>query len=188
MTRFQSVCRVVAAVLLLSLAGLPTVGCTPRHSTEKSGELARMARLLPAVEVERASALRLSRQVSICLVSAGAREEREQLLPSAQRGLASHFAAVGVEPTPMSYLEMLAVRPCESSVYLFYIDPICTKGSASGCAGFDRFRVSVVQRTDGRVMDQMTVRLRQGFWQVGGTDSGQLIEIFDELGDALTID
>lgn len=171
----------VRGLLALTLSGL-LVACTPSHTIDKSAALARTMRLLPQVDIERESQLRLTPQAELCLVAG----ETGAMLPLAQQGLAHHFVAVGIEPVAMSYLEMLAVRPCATSVYLFYIDPVC--GEAGACERPDRFHITVVQRADGRLIDQITLRRKAGVWGFGCAESARIVEVFTELGAVLAID
>lgn len=170
----------IALYRLLAIAGLSLLtACTPSHTRDTARQIGEGARLLDGVEVVRGHNRMIARQARICLVADDSLRRPDVLLQLAQQAFAAEFAAVGVEPQTLSYLEMIQVRPCQSADYLFHIAAQCV----TECRA-DPLLVRIAH-PDGSRFDNVQLHLQGGWWRFGSTSAAQRQAAFTRLARQL---
>lgn len=174
-----------AVILLLVVAALG--GCTADYSTQKGRELAKQARLIDSVDIQRTNPRLLSRQAEVCLVSDVA---DTSLLRTVQAGFSGYFFAVGVENEPMDYLRAVAKSPCPGAAYLFYVQlaapQSCADESKSCVSPALQYIITVVSMSDRSLLDRIHFVVKNSFIPGGGDSAPRLQKAFSQLAVALT--
>ncbi len=175
---------------LLLLAVLTS--CTPAYVQQSASTLAAKTRLSDSIAVQHSNERLLSRQAHICLVSgvtdtdAGA-----MVLRAMQAGLSGYFLSVTVENDAMDYLRALASDACAGSSYLFYVQPQVPPDCADttqACPNVDysKFTIMIISWTDKKLVDRVTVSVKESILPNHKNDSERLQKAFGLLASELS--
>ncbi|HSB97713.1 MAG TPA: hypothetical protein VLC91_14740 [Spongiibacteraceae bacterium] len=175
----------------LLLVGALTA-CTPAYVQQSATTAASQMRLNDAISVQHSNERLLSRQSQICLVSSTSDTESGlAVLHAMQVGFSGYFLAVNVENEAMDYLRALASDACAGASYLFYVQP----QGQSDCSGntetcpsvnYSQFVITIVSWTDKKLVDRVTVSVKEGLLQAQKSDSERLQKAFGQLASALS--
>jgi len=182
--------QLLFAVQLL-LAGALTA-CTSAYVQQSATTVASQIGLNDAISVQHSNERLLSRQSQICLVSgASDTESGLAVLHAMQVGFSGYFLAVNVENEAMDYLRALASNACADASYLFYVQPqgqpdCADNTQACPSVNYSQFIITIVSWTDKKLVDRVTVSVKEGFLQAHKSDSERLQKAFGQLASALS--